>query len=171
MLVSREGDTMAITTDPLRTQLHQLLETGNAHMSFDDAVKDFPIDAINTFPPNVPYTPWHLIEHVRITQRDILDYIREGEYTEISWPEGHWPARDATADEAAWNTSLQGFRDDLAAYHEIVDTAPDLNVPVRDRDDYPLLRGITTNVAHNAYHVGEFAILRQIMGTWPPGHE
>jgi hypothetical protein len=24
---------------------------------------------------------------------------------------------------------------------------------------------------HNAYHVGEFAVLRQVMGTWPAGHE
>jgi hypothetical protein len=159
------------TPDPLRTQLHQLLGTGNAHMSFDDAVEHFPEDALNTFPPNVPYTPWHLIEHVRITQRDILDYIREGEYTEISWPEGHWPARDATADEAAWNASLQDFRADLAALHEIIDMADDFDSPVRGRDDYPLLRGITTVAAHNAYHVGEFAILRQVMGTWPPGHE
>jgi hypothetical protein len=23
---------------------------------------------------------------------------------------------------------------------------------------------------HNAYHVGELAILRQVMGTWPPDH-
>jgi hypothetical protein len=23
---------------------------------------------------------------------------------------------------------------------------------------------------HNAYHLGEFAILRQVMGSWPPDH-
>jgi len=162
---------MATTTDPLRAQLHALLETGNAHMSFDDAVDDFPRDAINRVPPNVPYTPWHLVEHLRLTQRDILDYIRPGDYHEMNWPDDYWPARDATADAAAWLASVQGFRDDLADFHEIIDTAEDLNVPIRGRDDYPLVRGIITAAAHNSYHVGEFAILRQIMGTWPPGHE
>jgi hypothetical protein len=163
--------TMATTTDPVRTQLHALLDHGNAHMSFDDAVDRFPPEAMNTSPPNVPYTPWHLVEHLRITQRDILDYIRDGDYEELAWPAGYWPARDATADEAVWNASLQGFRDDLAALHAIVDSAPDLDAIVRDRDDYPLVRGIATAAAHNAYHIGEFAILRQIMGTWPPDHE
>lgn len=162
---------MAISTDPVRAQLHALLDHGNAHMSFDEAVADFPMEAINRTPPNVPYTPWHLVEHLRITQRDILDYIRDGAYHELEWPEEYWPARDATADAAAWNASVQGFRDDLAALHEIVDTAPDLTVTVRGRDDYPLVRGIITAAAHNAYHIGEFAILRQVMGTWPPDHE
>ena len=34
-----------------------------------------------------------------------------------------------------------------------------------------LLREIRIDADHNAYHVGEFAILRQIMGTWAAGHE
>ena len=161
---------MTHASDPVRAQLHALLDTGNAHMGFDAAVADFPPEAINRTPPNVPYTPWHLLEHLRITQRDILDYIRDGAYHELEWPREYWPARDATADAAAWHASVQGFRDDLAALHEIVDTAPDLSAPVRGRDDYPLVRGIITAAAHNAYHIGEFAILRQVMGTWPPGH-
>ncbi len=156
--------------DATREQVLALLRGGNAHMTFDQAVADFPMDRINERPPNVPYTPWHLLEHLRRTQRDILDYIRDGEYTEMTWPDEYWPARDETADEAAWNASLQGFRDDLAALHEIVDTVKDLDITVRDRNDYPLVRGIVTAASHNSYHIGEFAILRQIMGTWPPGH-
>jgi hypothetical protein len=31
--------------------------------------------------------------------------------------------------------------------------------------------GADHDAYHNAYHVGEFAILCQIMGTWPAGHE
>lgn len=162
---------MATTTDPVRVQLHALLDDGNAHMTFDQAVADFPPEAYNRFPPNVPYTPWHLVEHLRRTQRDVLDYIRDGEYTELEWPRDYWPGRDETADAAAWDASVRGFREDLAALHEIVDSAPDLSAPVRGRDDYPLVRGIVTAASHNSYHIGEFAILRQVMGTWPPGHE
>ena len=50
-------------------------------MYFDDAVADFPPDKIGTStPPNVDYTPYHLVEHLRITQWDILDYIRNPNY-------------------------------------------------------------------------------------------
>ena len=67
---------------PIRLQLVRLLEGDDAHMRFEEAVADFPADAINAFPPNVPYTPWHLVEHLRITQRDILDYIVDPAYQE-----------------------------------------------------------------------------------------
>jgi len=107
---------MATITDPVRTQLHALLDHGNAHMTFDDAVDRFPAEAMNRFPPNVSYTPWHLVEHLRRTQRDILDYIRDGDYEEMTWPDEYWPARDATADEAAIdevNTGIFCFRRSL----------------------------------------------------------
>ncbi|MEA2676280.1 MAG: hypothetical protein QOJ81_421, partial [Chloroflexota bacterium] len=40
-------------TDELRNQLVQLLRGTQAHMSFDDAVADFPAAAINQRAPNV----------------------------------------------------------------------------------------------------------------------
>ena len=64
----------------VREQLLFLLGGGNAHMSFDQAVAEFPLEYINRLPPNVPYTPWHLLEHMRIAQWDILEFIRNPEY-------------------------------------------------------------------------------------------
>ncbi len=34
-----------------------------------------------------------------------------------------------------------------------------------------MLREVRLVGDHNGYHVGEFAILRQAVGTWPPGRE
>ena len=73
----------------LREQLLHLLRGGNAHLSFDEAVADFPMDAINRRPPNVPYTPWHLLEHLRLAQWDILDFIRNPQYQELKWPDDY----------------------------------------------------------------------------------
>ena len=47
-------------------------------MSFEDAVAEFPAWAMNERAPNVEYTPWHLVEHLRITQYDMLSYLRDG---------------------------------------------------------------------------------------------
>ena len=30
---------------------------------------------------------------------------------------------------------------------------------------------LLTVASHNSYHIGEFAILRQVLGTWPADHE
>ena len=64
----------------LRRQLTDLLDGVGAHMPFEEAVADFPDEAMNRRPPNVDYTPWHLLEHLRLTQLDILQYVIDPAY-------------------------------------------------------------------------------------------
>src|SRR2546421_8542073 len=97
------------TDAEVRKQLRALLTGGNAHMTFDEAVAQFPVDHINTQPPHVPYTPWHLLEHMRLSQWDILDFIRNPQYVSGRWPEDYWPPRDAMADQAAWERRWHPF--------------------------------------------------------------
>jgi hypothetical protein len=158
--------------DPLRTQLIELLKGRGAHMPFEAAVADFPPDAINRRPPNVAYTPWHLLEHLRRTQRDILDYIRERAYVSPRWPEDYWPATDAVATEARFADTIHAFRSDQDALVAIVaDEATDLVAVLPGTPGHTVLREARVVGDHNAYHIGEFAILRQVMGTWPPTRE
>jgi hypothetical protein len=156
----------------LREQLLQLLRGGQAHMTFDEAVADFPPEAINRRAPNVPYTPWHLLEHLRITQRDILDFIRDPDYREPSWPDEYWPPRDRMADSTGWAETIRAFREDLQALQAIAtDPAIDLFATVPHGQGQTILRELLLVADHNAYHIGEFAILRQVMQTWPAERE
>jgi hypothetical protein len=157
--------------DALREQLADLLDGNGAHMSFDEAVVDFPDDAINRRPPNVEYTPWHLLEHLRLTQADILDYVTNEAYVEPSWPADYWPDPTAEATPAMFDETVRAFRADLAALRAlVVDPARDLFAVIPGTPGHTLLREARIDADHNAYHVGEFAVLRQVMGTWPPGH-
>jgi hypothetical protein len=156
--------------DILREQLIALIDGRGAHMPFEAAVADFPDDAMNRQPPNVPYTPWHLLEHVRIAQADILDYIRNREYLAPNWPEEYWPARDASATPQQFARTIAAFLADRAALHELVaDPATDLLAAIPNTPGHTILREVRVVADHNAYHVGEFAILRQVMGSWPAG--
>ena len=155
----------------VREQLLALLRGGQAHMSLDQAVANFPAEAMNAHPPNVPYTPWQLLEHMRITQWDILEFIRDPEYESPPRPEGYWPAPDARTDEAGWQETVRRFRQDLEALQAIVaDPDTDLYATMPQGERYTVLREILVVADHNAYHLGEFSILRQVMGTWPAGH-
>lgn len=156
----------------LRQQVLALLDGRNAHATLDDVVAGFPPEHFNTRPPNVPYSPWHLLEHIRIAQWDILEFTRDPNYKSPPWPEGYWPAPDAQADEAAWSNTLAAIRADMAALKAMVqDPARDLTAELPHAPGYTLLREALLVADHNAYHIGEFGILRQVMGTWPPGHE
>ena len=151
----------------VREQLRTLLKGGNAHMTFDEAVAQFPVDRINTRPPHVPYTPWHLLEYIRLSQWDILDFIRNPQYVSGRWPEDYWPPRDAMADQAAWEKTLASFCTDQRALFEMLDDpAVNLYEPIPHGQGQTTLREIQLVADHNAYHIGEFAILRQVMETW-----
>lgn len=158
--------------DPLREQLLRLLDGVDAHMPFEEAVMDFPDEAINERALNVGYTPWHLIEHLRLTQADILDYMTNPDYTEREWPREYWPAPSANATRSTWDASVAGFLADRATIRELVaDDGNDLFAALPGTSGHTLLREIRIVADHNAYHVGEFAILRKVMGTWPTGHD
>ncbi|HEU0163621.1 MAG TPA: DinB family protein [Thermomicrobiales bacterium] len=157
----------------LRKHVLALLAGRDARMTFDDAVVDFPAAHFNTKPENVPYTPWHILEHLRLTQLDILEFIRPEKYVEKAWPADYWPAHDAVTDQAGWDATIAGVQKDLAEIEAIVgDPGTDLFavVPNGDAPHYTFLREANVVADHNSYHIGEFGILRQVMGTWPDGH-
>lgn len=161
-----------MTNDPFRQNLVMLLGNGHAHMGFEEAIRDFPIDAINRQAPNGTYTPWRLLEHMRLTQRDMLEYMQDANYQERPWPAGYWPDQGAEATEPMWWDTIDGFRADLTEFVRIVeDESIDLMGAVPSNPEHTLLRSIMIVAAHNHFHTGEFAILRQVMGTWGPGHE
>jgi hypothetical protein len=163
---------MTTEVDLVRAQLLEMIEARGAHMPFDAAVADFPAEGMNRVVPNGVYTPWHLLEHIRFAQADILDYIRNRSYLAPDWPDNYWPPRDAQASAEDFVRTVDSFRADRAALRDLVaDPATDLFAPIPDTPGHTILREIRITAAHNAYHIGEFAILRQVMGTWPPNRE
>lgn len=152
--------------DALREHILNLLR-GTTERSFEEAARDFPADFLNVNPPNVDYTPWQLIEHLRVSQWDILEYIRNPQYAAPRWPEEYWPAKSSTAGLADWNQSLDAFRADGNALAALVaDPRIDLLAPMPHTPGHTVLREVFLVAGHSAFHLGEFAILRQVMQTW-----
>lgn len=151
----------------MRDRLVYVLEGKGAHMTMDEAVADFPMAEINTKPPNVPYSFWHLLEHIRICQWDILEFTRDPDHVSPEFPVGLWPAPDATTDEAGWNATLDAIRSELTEVIELAqDESIDLTAELPHAPGYTYLREILLVADHAAYHTGEFSILRQVMGLW-----
>src|SRR3954454_14653414 len=159
--------------DELRTQLVQLLRGDHAHMPFDEAVAEFPEWAINQRGPHVEYTPWHLIEHIRLTQVDMLDYIvdRDG-YTAPEWPADYWPDAEATTDVAGFARSCEQFLADRDRLEQVVlDESRDLSAVIEGTPGHTTLRCVTIIGNHNSYHLGELGSMRQVVGSWGPSHQ
>jgi hypothetical protein len=152
----------------VRKELLRLLEGGNAHMSFDAVIADFPLEHINSKVPNSPYSFWHFVEHLRIAQWDILEFIRYPHHVSPNYPEGYRPGPEDIADEKQWRKSIDQFRADLDSLRQIVkDPETDLFGPIPHARSYTIFREIVLAADHNAYHIGELAIMRQVMDIWP----
>src|SRR5919107_5940991 len=86
----------------LREHLLHLLRGGGAHITFEEALKDFPVELVNARAAGVPYTPWQLLEHMRIAQWDIVEFSRSGAHVSPEWPEGYWPDKTREAGAGEW---------------------------------------------------------------------
>jgi hypothetical protein len=156
----------------MRETLVAFLKGGNAYMPFSEVVSQFPEEKINTLFPKGTYAPWHLLEHIRLTQWDILDFIQNPDYKEPSWPDDYWPAKDKKATKKDWDTTIDHYQKDNQALQKIVtDPQTDLFKKISKGTGQTIFREILLVCDHNAYHLGEFAIMRQVMDTWSKGHK
>ena len=154
----------------LREQLVAMMTVRQAHMTFEDAVADFPAAHINERPPYCDYSFWHLVEHLRICQRDIFAYIVADTYQWPNFPDDLWPHPTAETDLAGWQRSIEQFLADRQALVDLIeDRNVDLFTPLPNSGEHrhTILREINIIASHNAYHTGELGILRQVMGLWP----
>jgi hypothetical protein len=153
------------TDKALREHLLYVLRGGGAHADFDSVVKDFPVELINERALNIPYTAWQLLEHMRITQWDILEFSRNARHVSPPWPEGYWPMGEERADSAAWEKTIEAFRADLKAMEELVeDSSTDLFAPIAHGEGQTLLREALLVADHNAYHLGALVTIKRMLG-------
>jgi hypothetical protein len=152
----------------VRSVIARLLDWEDAHAGFDKVVGGLPVELRGRVPAGLPYSPWQLLEHLRITQHDILDFCVNPEYEELSWPDDYWRKSAAPQSARAWDESVAGFRTDREALKQLA-LNPSLNlldkVPAGTTQSY--LRELLLVADHTAYHLGEFVVVRRALGAWP----
>ena len=152
----------------LREHLVYLLREGGAHVRFEAAIAALPVVLQRAKPPGVSHSPWQLLEHMRIAQWDILEFIRNPHHVSPKFPEGYWPEGGTPPDEGAWNRSVANFQGDQRALCDLVaDTATDLLAPIPHGEGQTILREALLVADHNAYHLGQLVVVRHALGAWP----
>lgn len=138
-----------------------------AHLTLEDAVRDFPESLMNEKPPHVPYSFWHQLEHIRIAQEDLFLYASSPGNVSPSWPEGYWPDVGETADQDTWNATIAAIKADRSRFVEFI-SAPDTDLFARAEhmNGGSVFRTAMLAIDHTAYHLGEFVMGRQILGYW-----
>jgi hypothetical protein len=149
----------------LRDHLLYLLKGGGAHVSFDAAIGDWPVQLAGAKVANFPHTAWMLLEHMRLAQWDILEFSRNSMHVSPKWPEGYWPASEMPPDEKAWTASVAAFKKELRKMERLVaDRKVDLYARIPWGDGQTILREALLVADHNSYHLGQLVMLRKSIG-------
>jgi hypothetical protein len=160
---------MSDSADPVRAHLARALEWEEAHVGFDKTVDGIPADRRGAQAPGFEHTPWQLLEHLRLAQKDLLDFCVNAQYVHtLKWPDDYWPREPGPPSAAAWDKSIADFKADREKLTALVrNPRVDLNAIVPTGDGkQTYLRAILLVLDHNAYHVGQLVAVRRALGVW-----
>jgi len=151
----------------LREQLSEMITAGHAHAPLSVVTADIPFADLGKMPEQIPYSIWQQVEHVRIAQKDIVDFTLNENYQELNWPADYWPAEKAPAEIEAWENSLNDLQNDAQRMqNHLLDPKNDLYQPFPYGTGQNLLREAIVLADHNAYHIGQIVFLRKFLGNW-----
>ena len=154
--------------DSLRKHVLYLLRAGGAHLSFDDFVNSFPPDLCNRRVEGLPYTPWQVLEHMRLAQWDILEFSRDAHHVSPAFPKGYWPNNNEPGTPTLWQQTIDEFRKDLQQMEALVeDVSTDLYATIPHGDGQTILREALLIADHNAYHLGVLAVMARLLKAGP----
>ncbi len=153
--------------DPLREFLAKTLDWQEAHARFDSAIADLDPESRGVRPDGSPHSVWELMEHIRLAQRDILDFCRDEHYEARAWPDEYWPRTPAPPSPEAWDESIAAYHADVDALRALVlDPQFDLFATVPWGSGQTNIREVVLVVDHTAYHVGQIVLVRRLLGAW-----
>lgn len=164
---SRALKPLARNLDPLRLLLAKVLDWEDAHVNFDSAVENVPASVRGRVPPGFAWSLWQLVEHIRLTQYDILDFCRNPRYVEPRSMEAYWPSSREPSSDRAWEESVEAVRRDRAELKRLAqDASVDLFAPIPHGSGQTYLREVVLVADHTAYHVGQIVAVRRALGIW-----
>lgn len=158
---------MNTNNEAVLEQLIALITQGNAHITFDDAVKNIPFNILGEKPGNLPYSIWQIVEHIRIAQSDILDFSINSEYKTLQWPDEYWISEGNPANEAAWQNSLKQIQNDRNEFIQLLtDNNTNLYEPFPYGQGQNLFREALLIADHTSYHTGQIILIRRLLNNW-----
>ena len=155
------------TTERWRQIVASSLNWEQAHAGFDSAVDGLPARLRGERPKDFAHSPWELVEHIRRTQHDLLEFCTNAGYEEMKWPDDYWPESPAPPNDDAWDESIAQYRRDRDTLADFATNDPrDLTEKIPHGSGQTYLRTIIVAVDHAAYHVGQLIAVRRLLGAW-----
>ena len=153
--------------------LCELLRGKGAHVDPVACIEDLSLDLANRTVSGFPHPIWQVVEHMNYwmeyeLRRIACDPPAYPDHAIESWP------NESTVSGGQWQDSVNRFVALLDRLCRLADSDSEtLGQPVAP-DPSKINRPVTVEMvlwqiaAHNSYHIGQIAMLRRMLGAWPP---
>jgi len=137
---------------------------GNAFIKLEEILDGIDYEQVGTRLDGLPYSFWQILEHMKIAQKDILNFSEGGNYMSLKWPDEYWPDHSAPQSPEEWENTKTAFFKDRKRFNDLLNNNPDsLLLPFEWGDGQNLLREALLIIEHNAYHTGQLMIISRLL--------
>jgi uncharacterized damage-inducible protein DinB len=156
--------------------LIELLYGKGAHANPVACVEDVSLEFSGRRVEGFPHSIWQLASHMNYW----MDYeVRRIRGEAPKYPDHaaeSWPANSAPGGEQQWKKTISEFRELLGKLAALAESSPEelarpiaATHPDHAKRASSLVDVLWQTLVHNSYHVGQIAMLRRVLGAWPPG--
>jgi hypothetical protein len=149
--------------DELRKKIKEQLEGSYAHTPYTKILESIPLDQIKLKIPNVYYNLWELLEHIRLSHLDIIEFMESSNYKEKKWPEEYWPEKNQEITLKMWEKTVEEIH---TLYEKTKKMIDDENIQLFSElphaKGYHYLREFLLIAEHNAYHFGQLMAYKRV---------
>jgi uncharacterized damage-inducible protein DinB len=114
--------------------------------------------------PRGIHSAYQLLEHMAYWQDWVVEWTKGKNPAAPRHASGSWPAAAGPSSRRDWDAAVRRFRRGLVELDRACRGAD--RAPERGRKGR--LEVLHAIAAHNSYHAGQVALLRQLLGKWPP---
>src|SRR6266545_420128 len=128
------------------------LDWEQARVTLDNAVKGLPTDLRGRRAQGFPHSVWELVDHIRRTQHDLLEFCTNAHYHEPKWPDDYWPNPAESPTDQAWTSAVETINTDAAALARFtIEHAATLTEKIPHGTGQTYLRTVLVAVDHASY--------------------
>jgi uncharacterized damage-inducible protein DinB len=155
--------------------LIELLHGKGAHVDSLACVEDVSAKLAGCKCAAFPHSIWQVLWHMNYWMDYELKRIRDERPIYPSHATESWPGDSALPDEEGWKQTVDRFSnliDELAVLagstQDILLRRVGFTHPTHSQQSSSILAVLWQTAAHNSYHIGQIALLRRALGSWPP---
>ncbi|MDA3812066.1 MAG: DinB family protein [Spirochaetaceae bacterium] len=140
------------------------LKGQGAHISFKDALEDFPFELAGKKIPQLEHTMWMLVYHIWICANDIIEFSLSPKHKSPHYPTGYWPKKGSPESREEWNHTIDKTISEMNRMADILEQKDiDLLTPFPWGTGQNLFKEALVLIDHNSYHIAQMVDLRFLL--------